>query len=384
MLKIVIASVSVWALALAVGCSNSSPADIDTQSPSGATNRGTVGPSTTPAVSPTLASEGRGSESSSQQSSVGIPSLVKPALAAEPTHTPTPLPDQSPGMQSDLIPGIPEIVEVTFSGEAGSGNSRFIVRFDEPIITFVPPGVDDQQPGSNAGLKLVVENPVRGTEYMRLRERASVDNPRSQIEFGPVAEEFATAISISLNSDAAIIDVDGNDAVLGFERPIFVNPDYVDSVVDLALLNCSAYLEKEGVSPLIVNNVKRLQSERLSDDDRREWRKLLSDLFGYSLETSYLLTAPCEDLWSEAPNDSNASKRNHDFRCGYSRDSSNDQHYVNTDLKDALELLRRPYSNLDATDRAVLRSLISRDNCVNYYPQLFFDRWIPIREEDRR
>ncbi len=287
-------------------------------------------------------------------------------------------------MRSGLIPGIPEIVEVAFSGEAGSDNSRFIVRFDEPIITFVPPGVDDQQPGSNAGLKLVVENPIGGTEYMRLREPATVDDPRIQIEFGPVAEEFASAISISLNSDAAIIDVDGNDAVLGFERPIFVNSDYVDSVVDLALLNCSAYLEKEGVSPLIVNNVKRLQSEALSDNDRREWRKLLSDQFGYSLEIYYLMTIPCEDLWSEAPNDSNASKRNHDFRCGYSRNSGNEQERVNTDLKDALELLRRPYNELDATDRAVLRILINDHSCMNHYPQLFYDRWIPIREEDRQ
>ena len=287
-------------------------------------------------------------------------------------------------MQSGLIPGIPEIVEVAFSGEAGSGNSRFIVLFDEPIITFVPPGVDDERPGSNAGLKLVVENPVGGTEQMRLRERASVDNPRIQIEFGPVAEEFATAISVSLNSDAAIIDVDGNDAVLSFERPIFVNSDYVDNVVDLGLLNCSAYLEIEGVSPLTVNNVKRLQLEGLSDDDRREWRKLLSDQLGYSNEVFYLLTAPCEDLWSEAPNDSNASKRNHEFGCGYSRDSRNEQEHVDIDLKDALELLRRPYNELDATDRAVLRILINEDSCMNHYPQLFFDRWIPIRKEDRQ
>ena len=306
-------------------------------------------------------------------------SIAMPAPTAMPTPTARPAPTTAPEESTDgsLWSEIPEVVDVTFSGTAGERSSRFIVRFDEPVVAVVPPGSTDDEPNSSSGIKLVVEYPGDGSDhFIPLRTRTSLTRPSNELSFGPVDEEYALAIGISLQNDTSILDVDGNRAVIGFMNVVFVNPGYLADIADRGLANCAAFMELSGYSPIIVRNVKNLQTGNLTDKDRIEWRSLLG-VDAYVDEFHRSLNRPCADLWSEAITQGNAHKRNWNLRTHCVNDSPGNNWAQHN--KDVIELLNQPYTKLGIADRVTLRFLLeNRDSCSYFYPQLYYGRWIPI------
>ena len=104
--------------------------------------------------------------------------------------------------------------------------------------------------------------------------------------------EFAVAYQILLRGDAAIVDTDGNPAVVDFSNMAFVDPEYVvfrqpdykDDITDSKLVNCVASMEILGYSPIILDTVKSLRSDELTDSERIEWRLLFDEEFHYGID----------------------------------------------------------------------------------------------------
>ncbi len=313
----------------------------------------------------------------------------------------------------DRWPEIPEVAEVTFSGTAGEDDSRFIVRFDEPVIVVkgTQNGVVEKEvvkvvevekvvsrdvvkktvyaepsanySGSNPAVMLDVGNLGGSDRHIPIQTETSLDKPSAELSFGPVESEFAVAYQILLRGDAAIVDTDGNPAVVDFsnmafvdpEYVVFVNPDYKDDITDPKLVNCVASMEILGYSPIILDTVKSLRSDELTDSERIEWRLLFDEEFHYGIDG--MMRLPCRQLWSEAINSDNQSKRNRDSHCIFYLSRGTGIH------SDAIELVNRPYTSLDASDRMQLRVVLNSDadlssECAMYYPQLFYGRWIPM------
>ena len=293
-----------------------------------------------------------------------------------PTSTRIPLrPEDDEAGSLSLFHEFPEVVEVTSSGTAGKRDSRFIIHFNKPVIATINPGSDSNR-NPNSDITLYIEYPGDGTDrFIPLKTRTSPDHLSTELAFGPIEEEFAVAYNIHLTNDTAIVDGDGNHALLDFANTVFVNPGYADDIIDPALVNCVALMEIVEFSPLIVRNVKKLRSDTLTDTERIEWRLLLYDHFGSG--ANHLLDMPCNELWSEAITYENDNKRNHDFPC-IRRLKEGDRIHG-----DAIELMYQPYSNLDASDRIALRIVLNAgsdvsSDCAMFYPQLFYGRWIPM------
>ena len=319
-------------------------------------------------------------------------------------------------------------MEVTFSGTAGEQDSKFIVRFDEPVIVVkgaqngmvekevvkvvevekveevvvverevvkevMVPGetvvvekevvreVDYSNLSSNdsvssSGVLLDIGYPGGGSDrHIPIQTETSPDKPSAELSFGPVERELAVAYRILLAGNAAITDSDGNPAVIDFTNVVLVNPGYEDDIADSKLVNCVAFMELLGFSPLIVRNVKKLRSDALADSERIEWRLLLNEEFNYRIGN--IMSLPGQRLWSEAVSPENENKRNHVFACVEYLSQGSRMH------KDVIELMNRPYTDLDASDRIQLRLVLNADSylsseCAMFYPQLFYGIWIPM------
>ena len=140
---------------------------------------------------------------------IPFPSPVAQAtpLPARPVPTPISIDEiiEAAMKTGGRIPGVPEVVRVTLHGETSNNGGRYVVVFDEPVFTDIPPGARNTNIASSSGLKLPVEYSGSGdTRYLRLITPATLDNPRMALEFGPVREEFAIARGISLNDGTAI------------------------------------------------------------------------------------------------------------------------------------------------------------------------------------
>lgn len=294
------------------------------------------------------------------------------------------------------LPETPEVVDVTFSGTAGEPDSRFIIRFDEPVFVTSRSNSRTNRPmevikevevekvvdvnpnayNSDSSVMLDVGYSGYGSEHhIPLQTKTSLDQPSRELSFGPVEREFAIAYRILVGEDTAIIDSDGTPAVIDFPNVVFVNPEYKDGISDSKLVNCVASMEILGYSPIILDNVKNLRSDKMTDSERIEWRLLLDEEFHYGIDG--MMRLPCRQLWSEAINSDNESKRNRDAHCMF---------YLSrgTEVRsDAIELVNRPYTSLDASDRIQLRLVLNSDpdlssECAIYYPQLFYGRWVPM------
>ena len=387
------------------------------------------------------------------------PPAPAPAPTRRPASTPMPAPTAARAPMPTLVPTIsppapnptplgrwpevPEVVEVTFSGIAGEEDSRFIVRFDEPVIVVtgtqddmvekedvivekevvkeveVPnesvvvekevvktveipgetvvvekevvkevevvsyPNLSSNDSISSSGVLLDVGNLGGSDRHIPIQTETSPDKPSAELSFGPVESEFAVAYQILLVGDTTIVDAEGNPAVIDFsnvafvapEYVVFVNPDYKDDITDPKLVNCVASMEILGYSPIILDTVKNLRSDKLTDSERIEWRLLFDEEFHYGIDG--MMRLPCRQLWSEAINSDNESKRNRDSHCIFYLSRGTGIH------SDAIELVNRPYTSLDASDRMQLRLVLNSDadlssECAMYYPQLFYGRWIPM------
>ena len=137
-----------------------------------------------------------------------------------------------------------------------------------------------------------------------------------------------------------------------------------------------------GVNDSLVNEIRRTNAANLTDRQRIRWGRTLSENG---------IKGQCASLWSEPVNASNADKRNarHFAECRADLEANLESRRDNGDWRnvaryqDYLQLLARPYADLDTTDRIILRSFFYSEqsggsgDCAVGYPQLYSGRWIP-------
>ena len=119
----------------------------------------------------------------------------------------------------------------------------------------------------------------------------------------------------------------------------------------------------------------------LTDTQRGNWRDFFKE------RASQLMTV-CVTLWSEPITQENADLRNEDYRGSNDKNGcvANVEQSIREDAvddrakwEDTHELLVRPYLSLTIAERMVLREQLDNISyCVEFYPQLFTGRWVPM------
>ena len=339
--------------------------------------------------------------------------ITQPPPTATPEPPPTSTPTPTPGPEAYFPaqdPERPEIIGLQYRGYAGEEDSAFIVVFDEPVFVV-------QDSGSDPKVELEVQYSGGDSARLELRTQTSLRNPSRTLEFGPLAEEYARVNNGVRVSDAKILSgVNQEPAILGsvalsrHPDAIFLNPDYADDVEDPKLVRCAALAEIDRVSPIVVRSIKSAVIDTLTDAHRSDWLGTLRNKLKQTIrsrEGSYsfgelyrmgrfdlLQSHPCSLLWSVDVSHKNAQKRN-DWALEGCMPNSFDVigHYGPEHTADLVELLTRPYLNLDTSDRAVLRLMLGSSGepygienaenrkafCHTYYPQLYSGVWVPIQ-----
>ena len=138
------------------------------------------------------------------------------------------------------------------------------------------------------------------------------------------------------------------------------------------------------VDSIRLSTIARANPDELTDRQRFAWYEFFD-------ETGYELKATCIALWSEKITEENADKRNGHYgetsrnagcNGGVKRLVREVDLYDRASWEDTLALLQRPYLSLTIAERFALRSQLQGNwECRNYYPQLFYGRWIPLLGE---
>lgn len=171
-----------------------------------------------------------------------------------------------------------------------------------------------------------------------------------------------------------------------------------DGEVSVSLESCvsaASDFRFSELSGIIIEKIEETDPRTLTDKQRRDWFDLLRR------NVADIVLDACKDLWSEPITADNADKRNEEFylECVGEWPKDEDEEYVvlysdvwQVSRSDFLELLERPYTDLTLTDRMLLRLYFNQSgyrpnnygvdqNCIYYYPQLFYGRWIPFPNE---
>lgn len=268
-------------------------------------------------------------------------------------------------------PDRPEVVAVNYAGSIEDGNGVFVLTFDEPVHTRNPNNIH-----------LAITSSDGETSLLFPMSEISEDSPSLTMEFGPVEDHLLRAQSVGGTS--SIRNAEGNHFVEGpipiFNHPnaIFVDTDYSSDVNDPSLSRCAALLEFNNIAPIIVRSVLEADSQNMDDGKRSDWvhalrselydAQFMADRFVFDRRT--LTEHPCTPLWSADAGSGNATKRNMQWAC-------------ESDDPDVTGLLAMPYTDLEPQDRLLLRTVIEQSGiqeCREYYPQLFFGRWIPLEK----
>lgn len=153
-----------------------------------------------------------------------------------------------------------------------------------------------------------------------------------------------------------------------------------DSLVAADMERCVFAALEDELSDILIEKIEETDPQTLTDMQRWEWSNLLEEV-----SNGYEVMVACEDLWSEPVTAENADRRNNELRAEcvdqYERNRQDYGYYSPeyTYSSDVIELLERPYLSLGVTDRLVLRMLLTDSGyCDEYYPQLFFGRWVPV------
>ena len=268
-------------------------------------------------------------------------------------------------------PEHPEVVAVNYAGSVEGENGVFVLTFDEPVYTRNPDNIH-----------LIVASSDGPVSLLDLVTETSKDSPALAFEFGPVEDYLLRGRSVSGNP--LIRDADENHLMEGpiplFNHPnaICVDADYSSDVNDPPLSRCAALLEFNSIAPIIVRSVLEADSQKMDDGKRSDWiHTLRSELQDAQFMTDRVFfdrltitTHPCTPLWAVDAGSDNAFKRNTHWAC-------------ETDDPDVGELLAMPYTDLDPAVRLLLRTVLEQSGvqeCREYYPQLFFGRWIPLEK----
>lgn len=223
-----------------------------------------------------------------------------------------------------------------------------------------------------------------------LAESPNTDMPNGASDSGSPSSANRLGSEAEVANHAA-----GNGAVDEADKQ---DVDENDREVSAALESCisaASNIRFSELSGIIIEKIEETDPRTLTDEQRGEWFDLLRR------NVADIVLDACKDLWSEPITAENADKRNDEFysECIGEWPKQEDEDYnIHSDYAgqagraDFLELLERPYTDLTLTDRMLLRLYFNQSdepirgygidqNCVYYYPQLFYGRWVPFSYE---
>ena len=132
--------------------------------------------------------------------------------------------------------------------------------------------------------------------------------------------------------------------------------------------------KSSSVDQIRLRTIDAVDPQKLTDKERRNWHQFFNK-HGYQTE--------CNSFWSEPITPGNAEKRNEQYSSCVKELNSQPQDDIKqiTLNKETLELVERPYLSLTLVEKHILREKLN-GNCKNYYPQIYYGRWVPMPEDN--
>ena len=190
------------------------------------------------------------------------------------------------------------------------------------------------------------------------------------------------------------------DAISKAAKNILVQTESETALSTSISEDCLFAVVRAETSEAMLNKVRDSNPAELSDLERYKWNLLFSRYFDDSdlifgmnayfvaprsdLNKHQQMASECAELWTAPITEQNIDKRNDEMigLCSplellrYENDE-----YANfpiATIRDIDALLKRPYQSLTLADRIVLRQSLRSDYCTMYYPQLYFENWVPV------
>lgn len=296
---------------------------------------------------------------------------VATATATPPSPPPPPVVEDAPW--ADGRPEVTDVLYLETDDEPPWG--YFVVHFDEPVVV---EGVLELSIEAHSYSQEALQEalPMRTREF-----------PARQLRFGPIEAGYFVVAQHLLPGDSTTVRGQSDlDAVLGFEPTggVLSSTDGMNDVSDIALRGCVFWLQNNGggipAHQGLIADVKVARTEQADDGDRQmlRWAERIREETvspPLSMDRQHG-TGACRDLYSQPVGPSNYHKRNESLdRC------VNSIALHPRGMKDLSTLMRSRYDELDEADRVLLRQVADTRECRRYYPQMFFDRWVPVTND---
>ena len=299
--------------------------------------------------------------------------VTAPMPPAQPvkTATPAPTPVQEEEEADDLRPhGRPEVTQVRYMETAEQPpEGYFAVRFDLPVVVVGEP-------------LLRVHRHLSPPETLPMATRGF---PTRELRFGPLSSGYFVAHRLTMEYGTTIRGTDGLDAVIEFE-PTGGVPSSTPGVGDLAdsaLAGCAYWIQNQEsipAAPDIITAVKFATVTPGDDGEMVKWAERIRQ--GTNFPMLEIVTirgaGACRDLYSEPVGEANYHKRNWAYRSQCVNPTPVSGLRNPGGVRDISTLVELSYEELDALERTLLRQVADSPACRRFYPQMFFDRWVPV------
>ena len=307
----------------------------------------------------------------------GLIDPLEPTVLAPDESVPTRTPNDNLDL-STAVPegvwqgGIPEVMEVLYREDPVEGLGYFFVVFDKPI-------------NPSGDMIMRVDRYGFGEEDLPLvTDRTAND----QLKFGPIRIGRYVALRILKAPDAEIVDDNGRPAVLGFYPAVAMvfGPENAIRVLDRRLASCLFTLQAQpgiDVPEEVIDDVRRGRVDTLEDADMIRWAKIIRENTGHpQLDPLDIRHAgACRELWSQPSDQSNDLKRNWQFHYNCIHTAHGRGFRPEAESNELASFMGRPFSLLTVEQKMLLRYEVGTPACKRFYPQLFYDRWIPVEND---
>ena len=200
--------------------------------------------------------------------------------------------------------------------------------------------------------------------------------------------------------DAPATAVPPIDAISAAAAELLAQPKAEAALNTSISEDCLFAVVRAETGEAMLNKVRDANPAELSDLERYKWNLLLSRyyddsdlIFGMNayfvaprsdLSKNQQMASECAELWTAPITEQNIDKRNDEMigLCSplellrYENDEY--ANFPSAMIRDIDALLKRPYQSLTLADRIVLRQSLESDYCTMYYPQLYFENWVPV------
>lgn len=297
---------------------------------------------------------------------------TQPAPAAEDGDAPAEaeVGAEEPDFDDGLWVGLPEVTGVGYREVDDNGvHGYFVAAFDRPVTV-----VGD--------LKMRVARYTHPDEHIPLETE---DFPTRHLRFGPIKPGYFVALRLVPDGVVTVRGNDGRDAVLGFTpvAGILTTTPGIEGVADRRLAGCVFWLKHQPdfpADPVVVEEVMALTLDGLSDETMMWWADRIRVSTNFTLLDPVNLqeSGACRDIWSEPAGELNGLKRNGAFQyqCVHTKPEQGAR--STSEIEELSRLMGMNYGDLKGNDRMLLRNNADSPSCRRFYPQLFYDRWIPV------